>query len=328
MRGCIHPRDDAGRGGLDEFVRTEATGGESLRRYPPRAGDVLVADCGHAHLAALSAIGAVPAHFVVRGPWNRFAFRTEAGEVWDLLAFLMGEPAAQFVEAFVTVGADGGGFGARPVALRQSPAAAEAARRRIPREAQRKGKTSDARTLECAGSFFVLPTLPSGIPAEQVLAIYPRALADRDGVQASEESSAPRRPARPRSGAGAILPLRKTDRGAPPGRTDRQGSGPFPLGPRGLVHAPAARGRDHQLPRPAPQAAVAPPPRLSARVANLQALAPRLQTSLRRPDQRALAAERLPSQRMCCVSTFGPWGRGHGGAAAGGLPHSGGTRPT
>ncbi len=81
----IHACSDAGRGCFDESVLTDATGGESLRRYPPRPGDVLVADRGYAHLDALAAIWAVPAHFVVRVSWNRFAFRTAAGEGWDLL---------------------------------------------------------------------------------------------------------------------------------------------------------------------------------------------------------------------------------------------------
>jgi hypothetical protein len=168
----IHACYDAGRGCFDQFVLTDATGGESLRRYPLRPGDVLVADRGYAHLDALTAVGAVPAHFVVRTPWNRFAFQTEAGEAWDLLTFLRRLPDAQVAEAFVQAVADGGGVGARLVALRKSPAAAEVARRRILREAKRKGKTPDARTLECAGYFFVLTTLPSEITADQVLTIY------------------------------------------------------------------------------------------------------------------------------------------------------------
>ena len=168
----IHACYDAGRGQFDQFVLTDATGGESLRRYPLQPGDVLVADRGYAHVEALAAVVAVPAYFVVRMPWNRLVFRSEAGEAWDLLAFLRGLPAARVAEAPVRVRAAQGDFPARVVALRKSAAATEVARRRILREASRKGKTPDPRTLECAGYFFVLSVLPDAISADQVLAIY------------------------------------------------------------------------------------------------------------------------------------------------------------
>ncbi len=170
----LHACYDAGRGCFDEFVLTDVSGGESVRRYPLRPGDVLVADRGYAHPEPLAAVAAGQTHFVVRLPWNRMTFRTgEGGEGWDLLTFLRGLPDARVAEAGVRVVLEQGDFPARLVALRKSGPAAEVARRRILREAKRKGKVPDPRTLECAGYFFVLTTLPAAVaPGEQVLAIY------------------------------------------------------------------------------------------------------------------------------------------------------------
>lgn len=169
----LHACYDAGRGRFDEFVLTDVGGGESVRRYPLRPGDVLVADRGYAHPEALAALAAGPTHFVVRLPWNRMIFRDgEGGQDWDLLTFLRGLPEAHVAEAVLRVVADAGHFPARLVAVRKSGPAAEIGRRRILREARRKGRVTDPRTLECAGYFFVLTTLPGAVPCEQVLAIY------------------------------------------------------------------------------------------------------------------------------------------------------------
>lgn len=164
---------DAGRGCFDEFVLTDVSGGESVRRYPLRPGDVLVADRGYAHPEPLAAVAEGQTHFVVRLPWNRMTFRQgEGGEGWDLIEFLRGLPHARVSEAVVRVVAGRGDFPARMVALRKSAPAAEIARRRILREAKRKGKAPGPETLECAGYFLVLTTLPPAVPGEQVLAIY------------------------------------------------------------------------------------------------------------------------------------------------------------
>ena len=169
----LHACYDAGRGCFDEFVLTDVSGGESVRRYPLRPGDVLVADRGYAHPEPLAAVAAGQSHFVVRLPWNRMTFRnSEGGQAWELLTFLRGLPEAHVAEAGVRVVVGQGDFPARLVALRKSRPAAEVAQRRILREAKRKGRVPDPRTLECAGYFFVLTTLPAAVPCEQVLAIY------------------------------------------------------------------------------------------------------------------------------------------------------------
>jgi hypothetical protein len=168
----IHAGYDAARGCFDELVLTDVHGGETLRRYPLQSGDVLVADRGYAHAEALGAASAAGAAVVVRLPWNALAFHTDDGELWDLFAFLRQLPAAQAGEAAVHVTLAGACLPARVVAVRKSAPATEVARRRILREAHRKGKEPDPRTLECAAYFFVLTTLPPAVTAPQVLAIY------------------------------------------------------------------------------------------------------------------------------------------------------------
>ncbi len=112
-------------------------------------------------------------HFVVRLPWNRMTFRDgEGGQAWELLTFLRGLPEASVAGAGVRVVVEQGDFPVHLVALRKSGPAAEVARRRILREAKRKGRAPDRRTLACAGYFFVLTTLPAAVPCEQVLAIH------------------------------------------------------------------------------------------------------------------------------------------------------------
>ena len=57
----IHACYDAGRGCFDQLVLTDATGGESLRRYPLQPGDIVVADRG---LFVLTKTAAGPLHIV------------------------------------------------------------------------------------------------------------------------------------------------------------------------------------------------------------------------------------------------------------------------
>jgi hypothetical protein len=168
----LHTSYDAERGMFDELLLTDGRGGDSLSRIQLQPKDVVVADRGYAHPEALGAVEAAGAWLVVRFPWNNLPLHSPEGRDWDLLSFLGSLPAVAVGEAAVHVTLHGRCLPARMVGVRKTAAAAAAARRRLERDARRKGKVLDARTLECAGYVFVLTTLPPAVAAHQVLEIY------------------------------------------------------------------------------------------------------------------------------------------------------------
>jgi hypothetical protein len=168
----LHASYDVGRGSFDELQLTDGRGAESLARIHLEPGDILVADRGYAHPEVLGGVDAAEASLVVRFPWSNLTFHNTTGGDWDLMSFLRALPPVAVGEADVHLNLSRRCLPARVVGVRKTTSAATAARRRVEREARRKGKTPDARSLECAEYVFVLTTLPSVITGREVLEIY------------------------------------------------------------------------------------------------------------------------------------------------------------
>lgn len=162
---------------MDAVELTDATGGETLTRVPVRPGEVWVADRGYAHRAGLAHCVAAGGHVVVRLNWQNVPLQHPEGTPFDLLAALRALPEATCGDFPVQTAPDAAHalapVSGRLVALRKSPAQAEASRRKLLRAARKKGKTPDPRTLEAAGYVFLFTTLPvTVLSAAAVLDLY------------------------------------------------------------------------------------------------------------------------------------------------------------
>jgi hypothetical protein len=115
------------------------------------------------------------AHFIVRTGWNSLRLLNADGSAFDLFAALAAQ-AEQEGEVSVRID-EGGDFGepliVRLVIRRKSPEQAQAEQERLLKEAKKRGKTPDPRSLEAAKYTLLLTSLPaSTFPPADVLALY------------------------------------------------------------------------------------------------------------------------------------------------------------
>jgi hypothetical protein len=169
----VHLSLELGPGGaaIDGLELTDGRGAEALTRHPAGAGDVLVADRGHARRTDLGAVLASGAAVVVRIGWQNLPLREPGGGRLDLLGWL--RPLAAPGERPALIETPRGTGALRLVATPLPAEAAETARRRLRRVARKKGRTPDARSLEAAGYVMLVTNLPRGAwDAAAVLALY------------------------------------------------------------------------------------------------------------------------------------------------------------
>ena len=162
---------------LDHIDLTGAEGGETFRRFPLSANDLVLGDRGYAHRSGLAAVRQAGGHFLVRLNWSNVPLQDQRGRGFDLLKALRRIEGTEVVEYAVQTAPEPSqqipALPVRLIAVRKSSAAAEKERRRIQRQAAKKGRQADPRSLEAAGYIFVLTSLPEPqLSAEQALELY------------------------------------------------------------------------------------------------------------------------------------------------------------
>lgn len=162
---------------MDEVEVTDSRGGETLKRFSAKEGEVLVGDRGYAHRSGLASVHKAGGLFLVRISWQNMPLQDLSGKPFALMGALRDLPDAQVLDQPVLVAADPKTgtpqIPARLVAVRKSEAAAEQERLKIRRDRSKKQKNADPRTLEAAGYTFVLTTLPWEVmDGQQVLELY------------------------------------------------------------------------------------------------------------------------------------------------------------
>ncbi|MGH6629703.1 MAG: IS4 family transposase, partial [Burkholderiales bacterium] len=166
---------DLASGQVDHVELTDGSGAESLRRLPHRPGDIVLADRGYAKPRDLRPVIEHGAHFVVRTGWNALRLVHPDGAAFDLFAALAAQTAQ---EGEVEVGVVEDKKVAEPLILRllirrKSPKEAKAERKRLLKEAKKRGKKPDPRTLEAANYILLLSSLPgAAFSTADVLALY------------------------------------------------------------------------------------------------------------------------------------------------------------
>jgi hypothetical protein len=156
---------------------TDARRGETLTRHAAAPGAIAVADGGYSHQRGLGEWLAAGRHAVVRYAWQTLPLYGPAapdplgGEALD--AWLATVPPDRPAERPAEVRSPAGTFRVRLVAARLSQEAADRARQKLRRQAQKKGRTPSERSLRAAGYLILVTSLPAADwPAAAVLDLY------------------------------------------------------------------------------------------------------------------------------------------------------------
>lgn len=174
----LHVGYDLASGQVDQLELTDGRGAENLQRLTYAPGDVVLADRYYARPRDLRPVIEAGADFIVRTGWNSLRLLQANGEPLDLFAALAAQ-AEQEGELQVRVH-EGTTESPPPQPLilrlivrRKDPEQAEAERKRLLKDAKKRGKQPDPRSLEAAKYILLLTSLPAGtFPPADILALY------------------------------------------------------------------------------------------------------------------------------------------------------------
>jgi hypothetical protein len=142
-----------------------------------RPGDVVLADRYYARPRDLRPVIDAGADFIVRTGWNSLRLLQPDGEPFDLFATLAAQ-TEQESEVQVRIHEGGDASPPEPLVLRlvirrKTPEQAQAERKRLLKDAKKRGKQPDPRSLEAANYILLLTSLPAtAFPTADVLAVY------------------------------------------------------------------------------------------------------------------------------------------------------------
>jgi hypothetical protein len=172
----LHVGYDLATGQVDQLELTDVHGAENLQRVSYRVGDIVLADRYYARPRDLRPVMDAGADFIVRTGWNSLRLLQANGEPLDLFAALATQ-TEQESEVQVRVH-EGITEAPQPLMLRlvirrKEPEQAEAEQKRLLKDARKRGKQPDPRSLEAAKYILLLTSLPAdAFPPSDILAIY------------------------------------------------------------------------------------------------------------------------------------------------------------
>jgi IS4 transposase len=172
----LHVGYDLATGQVDQLELTDVHGAENLQRLTYAPGDIVLGDRYYARPRDLRPVIDASADFIVRTGWNSLRLlQPDDGEPFDLFAALAIQKEQ---EGEVRVRIHEGTTGAPPLILRlvirrKDPEQAEAEQKRLLKDAKKRGKQPDPRSLEAAKYILILTSLPPAtFSIADVLALY------------------------------------------------------------------------------------------------------------------------------------------------------------
>lgn len=173
----IHLGIDLSRLSIDSLEVTDSKGGESLARCAVSAGDLVLADRGYSHRRGLAAVLAAGGDFLVRINWQNLPLEDlhqQRLEIAELLAQIQGPEVLDLeVRTVADTRRNIPSLPARLIVARKPEQATEKEHRKILREASRKGRQADLRSLQAADFLLLLVSVPrQQMSAETALELY------------------------------------------------------------------------------------------------------------------------------------------------------------
>jgi hypothetical protein len=171
----LHALYDPVRQRFADVELTDARGGESFERFAVVPGEIRIGDRGYIGTRGLRHVVDGGGDFIIRAGWNALRLQHADGTTFDLIAALRQANRVGSARIDQTVLIEDRHhpqpLKARLVAVRKPPQAAERERRELRKNAQRRGKMPDARTLEAADWTLIVTSL-DGVAADDILALY------------------------------------------------------------------------------------------------------------------------------------------------------------
>ena len=174
----LHVGYDLAMGQVDQLELTDVHGAEHLQRLTYAPGDIALADRYYARPRDLRPVIDAGADFIVRTGWNSLRLLQPDGKAFDLFAALAAQTEP---EGEVQVRIHEGKTQAAPltplilrlVIRRKDPEQAQAERKRLHKDAKKRSKQPDQRSLEAAGYILLLTSLPADtFPPADILTLY------------------------------------------------------------------------------------------------------------------------------------------------------------
>jgi hypothetical protein len=170
----IHSAFDLPSERFGHFELTDQQEGERLDRIPVVEGEIRIADRAYLQPDRMAAVLAAGADIVVRAGWKNARWLDADGEPVDLLAEFRKAAARGLIDRPIWIGRKRGpALALRLVAVKKPTQAAEAARRKAHRDAQRESYQVSRGTLAAAEWVILVTSLmPEKFSSTDVLALY------------------------------------------------------------------------------------------------------------------------------------------------------------
>ncbi len=174
----LHVGYDLATSQVDQVELTDVRGAENLQRLTYRPGDIVLGDRCYARPRDLRPVIEDGADFIVRSGWNSLRLLKPDGSAFDLFAALAaqveqeGEVQVRVHEGD-TEARSKGPLIVRLVIRRKDPEQAQAEQKRLLKEAKKRGKNPDPRSLEAANYILLLTSLPAAtFPARRCASAF------------------------------------------------------------------------------------------------------------------------------------------------------------
>lgn len=158
------------------FELTDEKGGEQLDRIPALKDEIRIADRGFMQADRLAKLLSAGADVVIRTGWKNGRWLDKDAAPLDIIALLRSRKAKKqgFIDQPISVGRKGGApLSLRLVALRKVPEAAEAARAKARRDAQKERYEISEATLVAAEWILIVTSLKADtFSTDDVLDLY------------------------------------------------------------------------------------------------------------------------------------------------------------
>jgi hypothetical protein len=153
---------------------TDERGGERLDRIPVVKGEIRLADAAHLQPDRMAHVLDQGGDFLVRAGWRTARWLDARGGEIDIIAVLRKARDTGLIDQSIWSGRhDGAPLGVRLVAVKKSPQAAAAARRKARRNAQREGYQLSKNALVAADWVILVTSLKrEEFTTEDILALY------------------------------------------------------------------------------------------------------------------------------------------------------------
>ena len=174
----LHIGYNLATGQVDQLELTDVHGAENLQRLTYQSGDIVLADRYYARPRDLRPVIEAGADFIVRTGWNSLRLLQVNGESFDLFAALAAQTERESevqvrIHEGMTEASQTEPLILRLVIRRKDPEQAQAEQKRLLKDAKKRGKQPDPRSLEAAKYILLLTSLPVAVfPPADILALY------------------------------------------------------------------------------------------------------------------------------------------------------------